>query len=268
MSKNKTSGDPELDVSSGATPSAIAGRCIDIGILDLFIKVLSFSRTDDESITSSALEFSPYALGQCIITQRYAPYLSGRRRHEPDYLTSLRTNRSSTKGRVNRPQPLIKPGGRLSAGNLRPWHRARQGQVSVLRGAPVRYRYVRKSEQSAAYYEIDDVEALIVRLLCERYTNGGLSIGAITRLLNDQQIPTRKQTGRWEPFDGLGNAAQPGAAGFGRTQSAPRQRITRPLRLRGGIARDSVSHERSQAEWIAIAIPSIIRARPGASASQ
>jgi site-specific DNA recombinase len=42
------------------------------------------------------------------------------------------------------------------------------------------------------------VEAPVVRLVYERYTVDGLSIGAITRLLNDQQIPTRKQTGRWE----------------------------------------------------------------------
>jgi site-specific DNA recombinase len=102
----------------------------------------------------------------------------------------------------------------------------------------------------AAYYEIDEVEAPIVRLVYERYTNGGLSIGAITRLLNDQQIPTRKQTGRWERstvWAMLRNPAYNGAAGFGKTQSAPRQRITRPLRLRGGIAsRDSASHERAR----------------------
>ena len=42
-------------------------------------------------------------------------------------------------------------------------HRARQGQVSVLSGAPFGYRYVRKSEQSAAYYEINEVEAPVVR---------------------------------------------------------------------------------------------------------
>jgi site-specific DNA recombinase len=141
-------------------------------------------------------------------------------------------------------------------------HRARQGQVSVLSGAPFGYRYVRKSEQSAAYYEVDEVEAPVVRLVYERYTNGGLSIGAITRLLNDQQIPTRKQTGRWERstvWAMLRNPAYKGAAGFGKTQSARRQRITRPLRLRGGIAsRDSASHERPQDEWIAIAVPSII----------
>ena len=77
-------------------------------------------------------------------------------------------------------------------------HRARQGQVSVLSGAPFGYRYVRKSEQSAAYYEINEVEAPVVRLVYDRYTGAGLSIGAITRLLNEPQIPTRRQTGRWE----------------------------------------------------------------------
>jgi len=48
-------------------------------------------------------------------------------------------------------------------------------------------------------------------------------------------------------LDGLAmlrNPAYKGAAGFGKTQTAPRQRITRPLRLRGGIAsRDSAHHE-------------------------
>jgi site-specific DNA recombinase len=141
-------------------------------------------------------------------------------------------------------------------------HRARQGQVSVLSGAPFGYRYVRKNEQSAAYYEINEVEAPVVRFVYERYTVDGLSIGAITRLLNEQRIPTRKQTGRWERstvWAMLRNPAYKGAAGFGKTQTASRQRITRPLRLRGGIAsHDSAHHERPQDEWIAIPVPSII----------
>src|ERR1700746_3544806 len=75
-------------------------------------------------------------------------------------------------------------------------HRARQGQVSVLSGAPFGYRYVRKSEQSAAYYEINEVEAPVVRWVYERYTVDGLSIGAITRLLNEQRIrPSRRGSG-------------------------------------------------------------------------
>ncbi len=141
-------------------------------------------------------------------------------------------------------------------------HRARQGQVSVLSGAPFGYRYVRKNEQSAAYYEINEVEAPVVRWVYERYTIDGLSIGAIARLLNEQRIPTRKQTGRWERstvWAMLRNPAYKGAAGFGKTQTAPRQRITRPLRLRGGIAsRNSAHHERPQDEWIAIPVPPII----------
>ena len=141
-------------------------------------------------------------------------------------------------------------------------HRARQGQVSVLSGAPFGYRYVRKNEQSAAYYEINEVEVPVVRWVYERYTIDGLSIGAIARLLNEQRIPTRKQTGRWERstvWAMLRNPAYKGAAGFGKTQTAPRQRITRPLRLRGGIAsRDSAHHERPQDEWIAIPVPPII----------
>jgi site-specific DNA recombinase len=141
-------------------------------------------------------------------------------------------------------------------------HRAQEGQVSVLSGAPFGYRYVRKNEQSAAYYEINEVEAPVVRWVYERYTIGGLSIGAITRLLNEERIPTRKQTGRWERstvWAMLRNPAYKGAAGFGKTQTASRQRITRPLRLRGGIAsRDSAHHERPQNEWIAIPVPPII----------
>ena len=151
-------------------------------------------------------------------------------------------------------------------------HRARQGQVSVLSGAPFGYRYVRKSEQSAAYYEINEVEAPVVRWVYERYTIDGLSIGAITGLLNEQRIPTRKQTGRWERSTVWAmrrNPAYKGAAGFGKTQTAPRQRITRPLRLRGGIAsRDSAHHERPQDEWIAIPVPSIIDEQTFALAQQ
>ena len=70
-------------------------------------------------------------------------------------------------------------------------HRARQGQISVLSGAPYGYRYVRKSDETAAFYQIIEAEADVVRLVYERYTAEHLSIGAITRLLNKQGVPTR-----------------------------------------------------------------------------
>ena len=141
-------------------------------------------------------------------------------------------------------------------------HRAQQGQISVLSGAPYGYRYVRKTDDSAAYYEIIEEEATIVRMVYERYTVGGLSIGAITRLLNERSIPTRKKITRWErsvTWAMLRNPAYKGTAYFGKTKLTQRQRITRPIRLRGGIAnRNSAGHERPQSEWIAIPVPAII----------
>src|SRR3954469_23829579 len=77
-------------------------------------------------------------------------------------------------------------------------HRAHQGQVSVLSGAPYGYRYVRRSDDAAAYYEVIEAEADVVRMVYNNYVSQGLSIGAITRLLNEQGVPTRKQTSRWE----------------------------------------------------------------------
>ncbi|WP_245482240.1 recombinase family protein [Mesorhizobium sp. M4A.F.Ca.ET.050.02.1.1] len=49
-------------------------------------------------------------------------------------------------------------------------HRAKAGEVSVLRGAPYGYRYIRKTSDAPARYEIDAAEAEVVRLVCDRYT--------------------------------------------------------------------------------------------------
>ena len=141
-------------------------------------------------------------------------------------------------------------------------HRAKQGEVSVLSGAPYGYRYVRTTEDAAAYYAIIDAEADVVRLVFDLYTMGGLSIGAITRRLNERGVPTRKQKARWERstvWAVLRNPAYRGTACFGKTALAPRQRITRPLRLRGGLAmRDSANHERPRTEWIEIPVPALV----------
>lgn len=141
-------------------------------------------------------------------------------------------------------------------------HRAQQGQVNVLSGAPFGYRYMRKTEQSAAYYEVIENRARVVRMVYELYNVQGWSIGAITRHLNERQIPTCKGLGRWERstvWAMLRNPAYKGTACFGKTAIAPRQRITRPIRLRGGVApRNSASHERPAEDWIAIPVPALI----------
>ena len=75
---------------------------------------------------------------------------------------------------------------------------AQRGGVNVLSGAPYGYRYVRKSDTSAAFYEVIEAEAKVVRTVFEIYTQQGLSINAIARLLNARQIATRTGKGRWE----------------------------------------------------------------------
>ena len=141
-------------------------------------------------------------------------------------------------------------------------HRARQGEVSVLSGAPFGYRFIRKTDHSAAYYEIDEEHARIVRQIFELYSVQGLSIGAIARLMNERAVPTCKRRGRWERstvWGMLRNPAYKGEACFGKTTIAPRQRITRPIRMRGGVAtRNSASHERAREDWITIAVPPIV----------
>jgi Recombinase zinc beta ribbon domain len=54
-------------------------------------------------------------------------------------------------------------------------------------------------------------------------------------------------------------APNKGTACFNKTKLAPRQRITRPIRLRGGVApRESAKQDRPREEWIEIPVPAII----------
>src|SRR3989337_510257 len=65
-------------------------------------------------------------------------------------------------------------------------HRARAGEISVLSGAPYGYRYIRKSDSTAAYYEVMEAEAEVVRLVFQTYIEQAISINAITRMLNER----------------------------------------------------------------------------------
>src|ERR1039458_2984377 len=141
-------------------------------------------------------------------------------------------------------------------------HRARSGEISVMSGAPYGYRYIRKTDDAPASYAVIEAEARVVQRVYEMYTVEGLSIGAITRRLNDEAIPTRKRCARWERsvvWAVLRNSAYRGVAYFGKTRIAPRSRITRPLRLRGGMSkRNSAGHERARDEWIEIPVPALV----------
>ena len=142
-------------------------------------------------------------------------------------------------------------------------HRAKAGEVSVLGGAPYGYRYIRKTRDAPARYEIDAVEAEVVRLVYDMYTVKGLSIGAIAGLLREMGPPTRRRVTRWERsvvWAILRNPAYKGAACFNKTQVGRRQKVTRPFRLSGRAVHGekSCSHERPRDEWIEIPVPAIV----------
>jgi site-specific DNA recombinase len=141
-------------------------------------------------------------------------------------------------------------------------HRARSGEISVMSGAPYGYRYIRKTDEAPASYAVIDAEARVVQRVYDMYTVETLSIGAITRRLNEEGIPTRKRSARWERstvWAVLRNSAYRGVAYFGKTRIAQRSRVTRPLRLRGGLSkRNSAGHERPRDEWIEIPVPALV----------
>jgi site-specific DNA recombinase len=141
-------------------------------------------------------------------------------------------------------------------------HMAQQGGVNVLSGAPFGYRYVKKSDSSAAFYEVIEAEAKVVRTVFEIYTQQGLSINAIARLLNERRIATRTGKARWERstvWGMLRNPAYRGTACYGKTEQWTRQRVTRPLRQRKALpSRDVGGHERPRGEWIQVPVPALV----------
>ncbi len=151
-------------------------------------------------------------------------------------------------------------------------HRAKQGEASVLSGAPYGFRYVKKTQERPGYYEIFEPEAAVVRKIYALYTGEGLAIGKITARLNAEGIPARKSGKRWERSSVWGilkNPAYRGTACFGKTKNAPRQRITRPMRLKGGrVSQRAATVDRPREEWIEIPVPAIVTSETFALAEE
>ena len=132
----------------------------------------------------------------------------------------------------------------------------------MLSGAPYGYRYVRKSDTSAAFYEVIEAEAKVVRMVFEIYTQQGLSINAIARLLNERQIATRTGKGRWERSTVWGMLRNPACAGtavFGKTMIVHEQPgLNRTARLAGRTTPRAVkSIGRPKEEWAGIPVPAL-----------
>ena len=111
-------------------------------------------------------------------------------------------------------------------------HRAHQGSINVLSGAPYGYRYVRKSDTAAAYYEVLEAEAAVVRRVYEAYTQAGTE--------HQRDCPPAQRGADSDPhgdhplgtIHGLGHAAQsrlprPRLLWEDRTSSAPTDHASR-----------------------------------------
>ena len=152
-------------------------------------------------------------------------------------------------------------------------HRARCGSVNVLGGAPFGYRYVRKTADSGASYEIVDHEAVIAAELFRRYTDDGASIADLTRWLTSENVPTRTGKARWDRsvvWGMLRNPAYAGTAVFGKTQVLQESPgLNRRARLEGrSVPRASKTVDRPREEWIEIPVPAIVTAETFGRAAQ
>lgn len=140
--------------------------------------------------------------------------------------------------------------------------KAKSGVVNVLCGAPYGYNYMRKTEEAAAYYQINEQEAVVVKEMFRMYTEDFCGIGAVARKLTAEKIPTRKNSAKWERsviWAMLRNPAYCGKACYGKTEHAERQRITKPLRAKGGfVAQNGCNREKPREEWIEIPVPAIV----------
>ena len=152
-------------------------------------------------------------------------------------------------------------------------HRAKAGSVNVLGGAPFGYRYVRKTPDSGAVYEICEHEAVLVAEMFRRYTDEAASIADLARWLTDQGVPTRTGKHRWDRsviWGMLRNPAYAGTAMFGKTISVQQPAgINRAARLAGRST--PTAHktiDRPREEWTAIPVPAIISEQTFARAEQ
>jgi len=142
-------------------------------------------------------------------------------------------------------------------------HRARAGSQAVMSGAPYGYRYVKKADHCDAYWEIDEIQAEIVREVFTRYVQDGVSIGELARWLTDRGVPTKTGKARWDRssvWAMLRNPAYRGQAAFGKTKTSERHAgPTRTTRQRGERHGRRLTRQDQPAEkWTFIPVPPLI----------
>jgi site-specific DNA recombinase len=141
--------------------------------------------------------------------------------------------------------------------------RAKSGSVNVLGGAPFGYRYVRKTPETGARYEVVPHEAALVAEMFRRYADDGAAIADLGRWLTDQGVRTRTGKERWDRsviWGMLRNPAYAGTAVFGKTQVIHEPAgLNRTARLAGRtVPRQVRTQDRPREEWTGIPVPALV----------
>jgi site-specific DNA recombinase len=142
-------------------------------------------------------------------------------------------------------------------------HKAQQGSVNVLSGAPFGYRYITVVEGGGeARYEVVEEQAEVVREIFNLVGRKRLSIADVKRHLEEKEIPSPKGKSWWDRttiWGILKNPAYQGQAAFGKTRTGklrPRLREQRGQSKQPRKARSSYSVKSE--EWLSIPVPSIV----------
>lgn len=149
-------------------------------------------------------------------------------------------------------------------------HKAKSGVVSVLSNAPYGYLYVKKSEHTAASYQIVLHQARVVRRIFEAVAREQMSLFSVATMLTKEAIPTARGQSSSRPViwraatlrQILSNPAYMGKAAFGKTTSIERPVPLRLIKGRAPVPKHakSTARFRPQEEWITIDVPAIVSA--------
>jgi site-specific DNA recombinase len=142
-------------------------------------------------------------------------------------------------------------------------HRARTGHQAVTAGAPYGYRFVKKTDLTDGYWEINESEAQVVREVFRRYTEEQVAIAELARWLTAQEIPTRTGKRVWDRstvWGMLRNPAYHGQAAYGKTKVADRHgKPTRTTRVRGERrGRRQIRPDEPVEQWTFIPVPPLV----------
>ena len=142
-------------------------------------------------------------------------------------------------------------------------YRARTGSVNVLGGAPFGYRYIRKTPETGARYEVIAHEAALIAEMFRRYADDGAAIADLARWLAAQGAVTRTGKHRWDRsviWGMLRNPAYACRAVFGKTQVIHEQpALNRIARLQGRtVPRPVKTVDRPREEWTTIPVPALV----------